>query len=223
MRKILFIDQITDEKSENVDHLINVARSNKADLSAIFVIPVSVETTDWIKVHEKQIKEAEEKVKQIALKVEEQLKQENLSISWKIVHSVPSAFLKAIEDFCPVDVIIVGNIDLDPYAEKGIKHMEDISAMFNCPVLPLVSLLPDKRKAKNKLLTRFIAFGALSAASYLLFFPNIDVLNHQIYMKGTILGALAVLLTVPIHAYIYGSFTECITKIIGLEKSIGNH
>ncbi|WP_231887717.1 hypothetical protein [Thermodesulfatator autotrophicus] len=49
----------------------------------------------------------------------------------------------------------------------------------------------------------------------------IEKLNYKIYMTGTFLGAIAVLATVPIHAYIYGSFAECLPKLLGLEKSAG--
>ena len=99
--------------------------------------------------------------------------------------------------------------------------LEDISLRYKCPAIPLSALLPEKRKGRGKTLTRALIFGVLSACSYFLFFPQLDKLNHAIYMKGTILGAIAVMVTVPIHAYIYGSFTEVIPKLLGLEKSAG--
>ncbi len=224
MGKILFMGKNIDGQSSHLDQVIEVATSRGAELSALFLIPVSMETADWINVQEKQIKVAEQKASDFGRKVEENLKARGMTFDWKVVHLVPSAFMTALEEFTPVDIIIAGDIDLEPLVEKGIKHLEDISALLNCPVLPLASLLPAQKGSNGKTLTRLLLFGALSAVSYFLFFPQLDKLNHAIYMKGTVLGALAVMLTVPVHAYIYGTFTECLPKLIGLEKSAGaNH
>ncbi len=83
--------------------------------------------------------------------------------------------------------------------------------------------MADKEKKKGTNIFRFLAFAALSVVSYFVFFPYIDKLNHLIFMKGTFLGALAVMAVVPVHAYIYGSFTEYLPKWLGLEKSAGKH
>ncbi len=224
MEKILFMGKHVDGESSHLDQVVEIATNRGAELSALFVIPVSMETADWINVQEKQIKEAEEKARAYGRRVEEYLQAGGIPFNWQVVHLVPSAFMAALEELTPVDIIIAGDIDLEPLAEKGIKHLEDISALLNCPVLPLSSLVPDEKKANGRVLTRLLLFGALSAVSYFFFFPLIDKLNHAIYMKGTFLGALAVMLTVPFHAYIYGSFTECFPKLMGLEKSAGtNH
>jgi hypothetical protein len=189
----------------------------------LFVIPVHPDVTDWIEVQEKQVKEAQEKVNQFVRKLEAELKEKGLPFAWKIVQSAPTVFMQAIETFTPVDVIMTGKLDLTPLAEKGIKTLEDISTRFGCPVLPVEGLLVDKDKKKGSGVFRFLVFGGLSAVSYFVFFPYIDKLNHLIFMKGTFLGGLAVMVVVPIHAYIYGSFTEYLPKWMGLEKSAGKH
>lgn len=221
MEKILFMEQSVDEYSSNLGHAIEIAKNKGAELSALFFIPVLLETADWIEVQEKQIRDAEDKAKRFARKTQDKLQEDGLSFKWKVVQAAPDAMMEAIQACTPVDVIIAGKVDLEPLSEKGVKHLEDISARFNCPVLPVVSLLPAKRKLKGKMILRFLAFGALSAVSYFVFFPHLDKFNHSIYMKGTILGALAVMVTVPVHAYIYGSFTEYFPKFLGLEKSAG--
>jgi len=223
MEKILYIENLMDEKSSRVNHAVNIAEKKGLELSALFVIPVHPDVTDWIKVQEKQIKEAQEKVNQFVRKLEAELTEKGLPFAWKIVQSAPTVFMQAIEAFTPVDVIMTGKLDLAPLAEKGIKTLEDISSRFGCPVLPVEGLLTDKDEKKGKGSFRFLVFAGLSAASYLLFFPYIDKLNHLIFMKGTILGGLAVMVVVPIHAYIYGSFTEYLPKWLGMEKSAGKH
>ncbi|WP_456433026.1 hypothetical protein [Thermosulfuriphilus sp.] len=222
MEKIVFIEQ-TDRESKNLASVISLASEKGAELIALFLIPVSLETADWIEVQEKQLKEAEEKIEAFAQSMKEESAKRGLSFHWHIAHYTPRAFIKAMNEIGPADVIIVGELDLKPLAEEGIKHLEDISVRMNCPVLSIKTLMPEETTSKKKVLARMALFGGLSAASYFLFFPQIDKLNHLIYMKGNILGALAVMATVPIHAYIYGSFTECIPKILGLEKSAGTH
>ncbi|MBA2849588.1 hypothetical protein G4V39_08500 [Thermosulfuriphilus ammonigenes] len=222
MEKIIFIEQ-TDRESKHLPNVIEIARSKGAELVGLFLIPVSLETADWIETQEKQLKEAEARIKTFAEKMAQEAQRAGVSLNWRIVHYTPRAFMKTMAEIGPADIIIVGELDLDPLAEEGIKHLEDISIRMRCPVLSIKTLMPEEATSKKKVLARMAFFGALSAASYFLFFPQIDKLNHLIYMKGNILGALAVMATVPFHAYIYGSFTECIPKILGLEKSAGTH
>jgi hypothetical protein len=223
MEKILYIENLMDEKSSKVDQAVSIAEKKGLELAALFVIPVHPDVTDWIEVQEKQIKEAQEKVNQFVRKLEAELKEKGLPFTWKILQSAPTAFMQALEAFTPVDVIMTGKLDLEPLAEKGIKTLEDISTRFGCPVLPVEGLVTNTDKKKGAGFFRFLLFAGLSAASYFVFFPYIDKLNHVIYMKGTFLGALAVMATVPVHAYIYGSFTEYLPKWLGLEKSAGKH
>ncbi len=222
MEKIIFVEEV-DREPKNLSYVLQIAKNKGAHLSAIFLIPVVVETVDWIEVQEKQLKEKEEKIEAFAKEVKKECEDEGIGFEWKVIQYRPRAFMMTMEEFSPADLIIVGDVSLKPLAEEGIKHLEDISARLNCPVLSLKSLMPQDKYSKAKILTRFSIFGGLSALSYFVFFPHIDQLNHIIYMKGTLLGALAVLFTVPIHAYIYGSFGECIPKLLGIEKAPESH
>ncbi len=222
MEKIIFVEEV-DREPKNISLAIRIAKNKGAKLFAVFLIPVAVETVDWIDVQEKQIKEKEQKVSSFAEGVKKECEDQGVEFEWKVVQYLPRAFMMAMEGFSPADLIIVGDVSLKPLAEEGIKHLEDISARLGCPVLPLKSLIPEEKRSKVSLLTRFALFGGLSALSYFVFFPNIDKLNHAIYMKGTIIGALAVLFTVPIHAFIHGSFGESLIKVLGLEKSSDVH
>ena len=223
MEKILFIENLTDEKSSKVDHAIAIAEKKDLELSALFVIPVRQDVPNFPEVQAEQIEKAETKVSQFAENKAAELKDRGRPFAWKVVQSTATTFMEALEAFTPVDIIMTGKIDLEPLAEKGIKTLEDISTRFGCPVLPVEGLLAEKEKSKGTSFFRFLLFAALSVMSYFVFFPYIDKLNHLIYMKGTFLGALAVMVTVPIHAYIYGSFTEYLPKWLGLEKSAGKH
>ncbi len=221
MEKIVFVEQV-DREPKNISYALEIAKKKGAHLSALFLIPVVVETVDWIETQEKQIREKEEKIASFAQALEERCRKEGVELEWKIIQYRPRAFMQAMKEFSPAELIIVGDVDLKPLAEEGIKHLEDISLRMNCPVLSIKTLMPPEKKSKAKVWVRMGVFGTLSALSYFVFFPHIEELNYKIYMTGTLWGALAVLFTVPIHAYIYGSFTECIPKLIGLEKSAGS-
>jgi len=221
MEKIIFVEQV-DREPKNITYALEIAKKKGAKLSALFLIPVVVETVDWIDVQEKQIREKEDKIAAFAMELQEKCQAEGVELEWKVIQYRPRAFMQAMREFSPAELIIVGEVDLKPLAEEGIKHLEDISVRMNCPVLSIKTLMPQEKASKGKVFARMALFGSLSALSYFVFFPQIDKLNHTIYMTGTFLGALAVLVTVPIHAYIYGSFTECIPKLLGLEKSAGS-
>jgi hypothetical protein len=223
MKKLLYIENLVDEKSSKLSHAVEIAKAKGLELSALFVIPVHMDVTDWIEVQEKHVKEAESNAKRYAEKMEAELKDQGEIFKWAVVRSMPDALMKSLEAFTPVDVIMAGKIDLAPLSEKGIKNLEHLSSRFGCPVFPVESLIAQKSQQKGVNLFRFLAFAALSAVSYFVFFPHLDKLNHLIFMKGTILGGIAVMVVVPLHAYVYGSFAECITQFIGLEKSMNSH
>ncbi len=223
MKKILFMENLTDAKSSKLAHAVEIAKTKGLELTALFVIPVHPDVTDWIDVQEKQVREAEAKVKEYAEKMASELKEQGVAFNGTVVQSMPDAWMKSMESSIPADVVMVGKVNLDPLAEKGIKTLEDLSGHLKCPVFPIESMMIEKQKTHRINIFRFAAFGVLSAVSYFMFFPRIEQLNYAIFMKGTLLGALAVLVTVPIHAYVYGSFTEYFPKFMGLEKSMNKH
>lgn len=218
MKRMLFIENAVDEKSSKLGHAIDVAKNRGLELSAVFVISVRLDVADWVEVQEKNVKEAETKVTNFAKKIEAELKDKGPPFRWNVVRSVSDPLIQALEAFTPTDIIVAGNIDLEPLREKGIKNLEDLSSHLRSPIVPLDRLWAGETKAKRPNLFRFLAFACISAASYFIFFPQIDRLNHAIFMKGTILGGIAVMVVVGIHAYCYGSFTEYFPKFFGLDK-----
>ncbi|HDD43869.1 MAG TPA: hypothetical protein ENG63_03285 [Candidatus Desulfofervidus auxilii] len=221
MERVLFLEQDADERSPTLNCVMEIVRKRKCELKCIFLVPVSLEITDWIQVQEKQIKEATARAEGVARKFQEKLTSEGLKFSWKVIPFTPSAFIESVQEMLPVNVIITGKLNLDPLAEKGIKHLEDLSVYFSCPVLPARSLIKEKG-SNGRILSRMLLFGTGAAGIYFGFFPLLEKFNKVLYMKGGVLGALAVMLTVPIVAYTYGSFTECIPKLLGLEKTAGH-
>ncbi len=221
MEKIVFLEQNVEKKTPALNWVVEVAKQRECDLCCIFLIPPTLQTSEWVEMQEKQSKEAMAKAEEVGKSLESELKKEGINFSWKVVQFTPSSFMEAVQESLPTDLIIAGDLDLEPLVEKGIKHLEDLSVTFSCPVLPANTLVKEKDQ-KGKIIARMCIFGIGSAAIYFGFYPLINKLNNIIYMKGGVLGALAVMCTVPIVAYIYGSFTEGIPKLMGLEKTAGH-
>jgi len=224
MKEILFIENLVNEKSSQLSQAIDLALTKESRLSALFIIPLHPDVADWGDKLEQQVKEAEAKVTAFGRKTAAELETRGLSFRWKMIQGASDAIMNSIEEFIPVDIVLVGKFDLDPLAEKDVHNLSDLSGRLHCPVLPVerLSAVGDDRKARTNIF-RFLAFGVLSAVSYIFFFPQIDRLNHALFMKGTVLGGFGVMAVVAAHAYIYGSFTEYFPKFFGLDKTDGGH
>lgn len=223
MKEILFIENLVNEKSSQLSQAISLASAKGLRLSALFVIPLHADVSDWVDQLQNQVREAETKVEAFARKTAAELEKQGLSFRWKMIQGTSDAIMKSISEFMPADIVLVGKLDLEPLAEKGVNNLEELSSQFHCPVLPVERLSAGKGQNAKQNIFRFLAFGILSAASYFLFFPQLDRLNHSLFMKGSILGGLAVMAVVAIHAYVYGSFTEYFPKFMGLDKTDGGH
>ena len=136
MEKILFIENLTDEKSSKVDHAIAIAEKKDLELSALFVIPVRQDVPNFPEVQAEQIEKAETKVSQFAENKAAELKDRGQPFAWKVVQSTATTFMEAMEAFTPVDIIMTGKIDLDPLSEKGIKTLTLLFSksltIYNC-------------------------------------------------------------------------------------------
>ncbi|MGD8367761.1 MAG: universal stress protein [Desulfobacterales bacterium] len=223
MKKILFIESLMSEKTSQLDEAIGLASTKGLQLSALFVIPLYEEVSDWVEVQEKQVKEAEARVTAYGEQMASELEAEGQSFRWRVVMGHPDAVMDAINEFMPADILLTGKLEFEALSLPGIHNLEELSSHLHCPVLPVDRLAVDEApKAKINWLS-FGIFGILSAAIYIFFFPRIDHLNHVLLMKGTVLGAIAVMVVVAVHAFIYGSFTEFFPRFLGLDKGGHGH
>jgi hypothetical protein len=223
MKELLFIENLMHEKTSQLNEAIGMASTKGLRLSALFIIPLHPELSDWIEVQEKQVKEAEERVRAYGERMASELEAKGQDFRWQMVKGTGDAIMKAISEFMPADIILTGKLDFETLALQGIHNLEELSGQVHCPVLPVERLAVGEDHKTGTNLLRFALFGGLSAASYLLFFPQINRLNHALFMKGTILGGIAVMVVVGLHAYIYGSFTEYLPRFMGLDKGDHNH
>ncbi|MCG6894072.1 MAG: hypothetical protein LJE65_10735 [Desulfobacteraceae bacterium] len=223
MKEILFIENLSNEKSSRLDEAIGLASTKGLRLSALFVIPLYSDVSDWVEVHEKQVKEAEARMTAYGEKMASEMEAVEQPFRWRVVQGNADAVMDAISEFMPADIILTGKMDLEALGLPEIHNLEELSSHLHCPVLPVDRLAVDEApKAKIKW-AGFCIFGLLSAASYFIFFPQIDYLNHILLMKGTVLGGIAVMVVVALHAFIYGSFTEYLPRFMGLDRGGHGH
>jgi hypothetical protein len=223
MKEILFIENLMSEKTSQLDEAIGLASTKGLRLSALFIIPLYTEVSDWVEIHEKQVEEAKARVTAYGEQMAAELKQQEQPFRWKVVMGNGDAVMAAITEFMPADIILTGKLEFDALSLPGIHNLEELSGHLHCPVLPVERLADDAAPKTKIRWVSFGIFGGLSAASYFLFFPQIDHLNHVLLMKGTFLGALAVMVVVALHAFIYGSFTEYFPRFLGLDKGGHGH
>ncbi len=223
MKELLFIENLMNEKNSQLNEAIGMASTKGLRLSALFIIPLHPELSDWVEVHEKQIQAAEERVTAYGERMASELEAKGQDFRWQMVKGTADAIMQAISEFMPADIILTGKLDFETLALKGINNLEDLSGQVHCPVLPMERLTVAETSPPKTNLWRFALFGGLSAASYFLFYPQINRLNHVLFMKGTVLGGIAVMVVVGLHAYIYGSFTEYLPRFMGLDKGDQSH
>ena len=132
MKKLIYIENLMDAKSSKIAHAIEIAGAKGFELSALFVIPVHPDVADWIEIQEKQTREAEAKVKKYAEALETQLNDQGESFTWKVVQSMPDAFMQSIQALTPVDVIMAGNIDLDKIWFGLAHNLGNPGETLNC-------------------------------------------------------------------------------------------
>ena len=223
MKELLYIENLMHEKTSQLNEAIGMASTKGLRLSALFIIPLHPELSDWIEVHEKQVQGAEKRVAAYGERMAAELEAKGQDFRWQMVKGTGDAIMNAISEFMPADIILTGKLDFETLALKGIHNLEELSGQVHCPVLPVERLAAGEELKDKTNLLRFALFGGLSAASYLLFYPQIDRLNHALFMRGTVLGGIAVMVVVGLHAYIYGSFTEYLPRFMGLDKGDHNH
>jgi hypothetical protein len=64
----------------------------------------------------------------------------------------------------------------------------------------------------------WILYAIGSVLLYGVFFPRIESLNEKLFMSGTVLGGIAIMIAVVIHAWIWGNTTHILPKLFKLEK-----
>ena len=144
MKEILFIENLMNEKNSRLNEAVDMASAKGLRLSALFIIPLHQEVSDWVEVHEKQVKEAETQVAAYGERMASELEAAGQAFRWRMIQGTGDAILEAISEFMPADIILTGKLDFESLALKGIHNLEELSSQVNCPVLPVERLTADE-------------------------------------------------------------------------------
>jgi hypothetical protein len=105
--------------------------------------------------------------------------------------------------------------------KKGGASVEALKEKLACPVTTageIASAHAEKKPAKRINWGMWIVYAIGSVLLYGVFFPKIPMLNEKIFMTGTVLGGVAIMIAVVIHAWIWGNTTTILPKLFRLEK-----
>ena len=92
---------------------------------------------------------------------------------------------------------------------------------MSCPVTTageLAGAHAEKKTAKGTNWGKWLLYAIGSALMYFVFYPNIKQLNQKLFMSESVLGALAIMAVVIIHAWVWGNTTHILPKLFKLEK-----
>ena len=163
-------------------------------------------------------KEGLERAERIGTSITRRFEDAGVRFSYRAIRFQPTVFMKELEETKPVDMVIAGKLAFPlEVSDLGVGSISDIGVRLNCPVIDAEAMQKSLEPISQKLWRRFILYGMGSVLIYSVFFPHLKDLN-TFYMAGGVLAGLAIMATVGIHAWVYGSAMECLPKFIKLDK-----
>ncbi len=138
-----------------------------------------------------------------------------------VVVPEPRAFMKKIDELMPASLVLIGDAVFSDEMVKGGASEAALREKLACPVTTIDALIAGagaEKKNEGVNWGKFILYAIGSIIMYGVFFPRIDILNEKIFMTGTVLGGLALMVAVVIHAWTWGNTTSILPKLFKLEK-----
>ncbi len=208
MNKIILIDSKWQVDSPAVQYALNSFKNSDTQITAIFLADNS--SAEVIEKAETALQEAKEKFVSAGI-----------GFSSSVVTQDADAFMKLIDDLMPASLVLIGEPNFTADMKKGGASVEALKEKLTCPVTTaddLAGLQKGKKPAKGTNWGMWIIYAIGSAIMYGVFFPRIESLNEKIFMTETILGGVAVMAVVAVHAWIWGNTTTILPKLFKLEK-----
>lgn len=217
--RILLLGQNLDIDSLAIRYATELAKGKGGEI--VSLIPVSPmepslePTIEWIEAQEHRVKEEMEKAKRHAKEITEYFDKHGIACSSQVIKFEKGEFMEKMEALMPVDLVITDKLEFP--SDLVIKSITDLSTHFNCPVIDAEAMYKTFKPVSAKVWMKFLLYGIGSAFMYFVFFPHLQELN-KFYMAGSIIGGIAIMVTVGIHAWVYGNTMECLPKFIKLDK-----
>ncbi len=207
MKKIILIDSIWDIRSPALQYALTAAKGTDTEIAGIFLTSDSTSKT---------FEDAEATL--------EAIKQEfaagGITFSSYVTGPEPGAFIRRIDDLMPASLVLIGEANFTGEMKKGGASIEALKEKLTCPVTTagnLAGAQAGKKAAKGINWGKFIMYAIGSIFMYGIFYPKIVTLNGSLFMKGTVLGGLAIMAVVIVHAWVWGNTTYILPKIFKLE------
>lgn len=206
MNKIILIDSKWQIDSPAVQHALKTAKTSDAEIAAVFLVDDS--------------SGAVEKAEATIQKVKQKFSSEGVGFSSSIVSQSPEQFMKLIDELMPASLVLLGDVSFSDEMVKGGASKEALKEKLACPVVTageMSAAQADTKPAQGINWGKFIIYAICSALMYGVLFPRIESLN-EFFMSKTVLGAVAVLTVVVVHAWVWGNTTQILPKLLKLEK-----
>jgi hypothetical protein len=194
--------------SQAIQYALKVSKGSDTEIAGIFL---SADST----------KETIDKAGTALDSVKQKFSSEGIGFSSHVVAPEPDVFMKKINSLMPASLVLIGEANFTGEMKKGGASVEALKEKLTCPVTSaeeLASAKAEKKPAKGINWGMWILYAIGSVLLYGVFFPRIEMLNEKIFMTGTVLGGIAIMVAVVIHAWVWGNTTHILPKLFKLEK-----
>ena len=208
MKRIILIDSTWDENSPALQYALKASKGSDSEIAGIFL------TAD-------SSKETIDKAGAALDSIKQKFSSEGIGFSSHVVAPESDAFMKKINDLMPASLVLIGEANFTAEMKKGRASVEAMKEKLACPVTTagdLAGVHAEKKPAKGTNWVKWGMYATGSALMYFVLFPNIKMLNEKLFMTGTVLGAIATMGVVIVHAWVWGNTTHILPKLFKLEK-----
>ncbi len=208
MSKIILIDEKWDFDSPISRYVLKMAKGSDTEIVGVCL---TGDTED----------ETVSRAQAVLSDVKQKFASEGVDFTSYVIGPDPKAFMSRIEGLMPASLVILGDITFSDEMIKGGVSAEALKEKLTCPVTTADAIAAshaEKKPAKGINWGIWIIYAIGSLIMYGVFYPYIEVLNEKIFMKGTVLGGLAIMVVVAVHAWIWGNTTHILPKLFKLEK-----
>jgi len=210
LRKIILIDNKWDIRSGALQYVLKASKGTDTEVAGIFPVDDSS-------------RETVEKAETMLRNIKQDFASEGISFSSYVIGPDPGAFMRKIDDLMPASLVLFGDVKFSDEMVKGGVSIKALGEKLSCPVTTAEAVAAgahaEKKTVSGINWVRFTVYLIGSIIMYAVFFPMLKGLNATIFMKGTVLGGIAVMVVVAVHAWIWGSTTQILPKLFKLEKT----
>lgn len=202
------IDSTWDMNSPALQYAFKASKGTDTEIAGIFLSTDSNKGT---------VDEAES----LLDTVKQHFSSEGIGFSSFVIVPEADAFMKKIDSLMPASLVIIGTANFTAEMKKNGASVEALKEKLTCPVTTaedIANIQAEKKPAKGTNWGMWILYAIGSVLLYGVFFPKIQGLNEKIFMTGTVLGGIAIMVAVVIHAWIWGNTTQILPKLFKLEK-----